>query len=267
MIFMSFILWTLFYVVDRYYYKKETSMETHQPFSLNQIKIEGNLNLLFLGLAVTSVLLSGLLKSNIHFEIHHIHFKLENILRDIALVTLSLFSLKITEKSIREKNNFTWGPIKEVAKILLVFLLPLYLFFLCLNPINRIIESIIKMLFHPGGVPNEQAIFLITGLNSSILDNAPSYLIFFNALGGDADQLMTTFATSLVAISTGSVFMGALTYIGNGPNFMIKAIAEDSNIKMPSFLLYFQIFNSYFNTYTYNLWICIFIKNKICKLD
>jgi Na+/H+ antiporter NhaD/arsenite permease-like protein len=80
--------------------------------------------------------------------------------------------------------------------------------------------------------------FWITGLLSSFLDNAPTYLVFFNTAGGDAQVLMTTLAPTLAAISAGAVFMGANSYIGNAPNLMVKAIAEDRGIKMPSFFGY-----------------------------
>jgi hypothetical protein len=75
-------------------------------------------------------------------------------------------------------------------------------------------------------------------LLSSFLDNAPTYLVFFNTAGGDAQVLMTTLAPTLAAISAGAVFMGANSYIGNAPNLMVKAIAEDRGIKMPSFFGY-----------------------------
>jgi Na+/H+ antiporter NhaD/arsenite permease-like protein len=80
--------------------------------------------------------------------------------------------------------------------------------------------------------------FWITGLLSSFLDNAPTYLIFFNTAGGDATNLMGPLAGTLLAISAGAVFMGANTYIGNAPNFMVKSIAEESGVKMPSFFGY-----------------------------
>jgi Na+/H+ antiporter NhaD/arsenite permease-like protein len=80
--------------------------------------------------------------------------------------------------------------------------------------------------------------FWITGLLSSFLDNAPTYLVFFNTAGGDAQVLMTSLAPTLAAISAGAVFMGANSYIGNAPNLMVKAIAEDRGIKMPSFFGY-----------------------------
>ena len=79
----------------------------------------------------------------------------------------------------------------------------------------------------------------MTGLLSAFLDNAPTYLVFFNLAGGDAQQLMGPGAAALAAISMGAVYFGALTYIGNAPNFMIKAIAEDRGVVMPSFFAYF----------------------------
>jgi Na+/H+ antiporter NhaD/arsenite permease-like protein len=80
--------------------------------------------------------------------------------------------------------------------------------------------------------------FWATGALSSFLDNAPTYLVFFNTAGGDPQAMMTTFASTLAAISAGAVFMGANTYIGNAPNLMVKAIAEDRNVKLPSFFGY-----------------------------
>ena len=91
---------------------------------------------------------------------------------------------------------------------------------------------------NPDGSPNVMMYFWITGLLSSFLDNAPTYLVFFNTAGGDAQILMTTLAPTLAAISAGAVFMGANSYIGNAPNLMVKAVAEDRGIKMPSFFGY-----------------------------
>ena len=88
------------------------------------------------------------------------------------------------------------------------------------------------------GPPLPWAYFWFSGVLSSFLDNAPTYLVFFNMAGGDPQALMTTFAATLAAISAGSVFMGANTYIGNAPNFMVKAIAEERGIRMPSFFGY-----------------------------
>ena len=81
-------------------------------------------------------------------------------------------------------------------------------------------------------------IVLLTGILSSLLDNAPTYLVFFELAGGDPERLMTTLASTLAAISSGAVFMGANTYIGNAPNFMVYAIARERGVNMPSFFGY-----------------------------
>ena len=102
---------------------------------------------------------------------------------------------------------------------------------------NGTLASLVNLVNTENG-PNNMLYFWITGGLSSVLDNAPTYLVFFNLAGGDADVLMTTLEGTLLAISAGSVFMGAITYIGNAPNFMIKAIAEKEGIGMPSFFGY-----------------------------
>jgi len=96
----------------------------------------------------------------------------------------------------------------------------------------------VRAVTGPDGQPNDAMYFWVTGLLSSFLDNAPTYLVFFNTASGDAQTLMTTMATTLAAISAGAVFMGANSYIGNAPNMMVKAIAEERGIKMPSFFGY-----------------------------
>ena len=98
--------------------------------------------------------------------------------------------------------------------------------------------GVVRAVTGPDGQPLPWAYFWFSGVLSSFLDNAPTYLVFFNLAGGDAPTLMTSLASTLAAISAGSVFMGANTYIGNAPNFMVKAIAEDRGIRMPSFFGY-----------------------------
>ena len=98
-------------------------------------------------------------------------------------------------------------------------------------------------MLNVNGEPSNFMYFWLTGILSAFLDNAPTYLIFFNTAGSMADQgvaefLMTTFKPTLIANSCGAVFMGAFSYIGNAPNFMVRAIAEENNIKMPSFFGY-----------------------------
>ena len=120
--------------------------------------------------------------------------------------------------------------MQEVAKLFIAI-------FLTMVPVIAMLKagpagvfaSLAAMLDSP------MAYFWLTGGLSSVLDNAPTYLAFFNLAGGDAAQLMNEGAPVLAAISGGAVFMGAMTYIGNAPNFMVKAIAEERGVKMPSF--------------------------------
>ena len=106
-----------------------------------------------------------------------------------------------------------------------------------IGPFGAVVSSVTQ----PDGSPNPAMYFWATGILSAFLDNAPTYLVFFNTAGGDPKALMTTFAPTLAAISAGAVFMGALTYIGNAPNLMVKAIAEERGVKMPSFFGYMAL--------------------------
>ena len=101
-----------------------------------------------------------------------------------------------------------------------------------------VLGPVVRLVTDANGQPINAMYFWLSGGLSSFLDNAPTYLVFFNMAGGDPQLLMGTFATTLTALSAGSVYMGAMTYIGNAPNFMVKAIAEHRQIKMPSFLGY-----------------------------
>ena len=100
--------------------------------------------------------------------------------------------------------------------------------------------AIVRAVTEPDGSPNNAMYFWATGALSSFLDNAPTYLVFFNTAGGDPVHLMTDMAPTLAAISAGAVFMGANSYIGNAPNFMVRSIAEEQGVAMPSFFGYMK---------------------------
>jgi Na+/H+ antiporter NhaD/arsenite permease-like protein len=118
--------------------------------------------------------------------------------------------------------------------------------FLTIIPVIAILQAgskgalapLVALVSGPGGAPDNVMYFWLTGALSSFLDNAPTYLVFFNLAGGDAQALMGSLATTLTAISAGAVFMGANTYIGNAPNFMVKSIASARGVPMPSFFGY-----------------------------
>jgi Na+/H+ antiporter NhaD/arsenite permease-like protein len=185
------------------------------------------------------VLMSGVWKPGISFDVFGTPVELQQIVRDGLLVLVTFVSLAITPRSVREKNQFSWAPMQEVAKLFIGI-------FLTMIPVLAMLKSgeqgafavVARAVTAPDGQPLPWAYFWFSGVLSSFLDNAPTYLVFFNLAGGDPAVLMTTLATTLAAVSAGSVFMGANTYIGNAPNFMVKAIAEDRGIRMPSFFGY-----------------------------
>ncbi len=195
------------------------------------LSIDGKINFLLLAGVVALVLMSGLWKPGIEFDVFGTHVALQNLVRDVLLIVVTLLSLMLTPKSARAGNAFNWAPIEEVAKLFAGI-------FITIAPVIMILRAgaggafagIVHLVTDASGKPIDIAYFWATGLLSSFLDNAPTYLVFFNLAGGDAQTLMTTGATTLAAISAGAVFMGANSYIGNAPNFMVKAIAESRGV-------------------------------------
>ena len=151
------------------------------------------------------------------------------LIRDAILIAVSLLSWKTTNQSIRVENAFTWAPMQEVAILFAAI-------FITMIPMLAMLKAgsqgpfapLLSLVSTPDGKPVDAAYFWLTGLLSSFLDNAPTYLVFFNLAGGDAEKLMGPLASTLLAISTGAVFMGANTYIGNAPNFMVQSILKPS---------------------------------------
>jgi Na+/H+ antiporter NhaD/arsenite permease-like protein len=201
-------------------------------------RIEGGWNLALLALAVGAVLASGLWPTGRHLAMFGVQLEYEDIARTAALLALAAFSLRITPAAVREANAFHWFPMIEIAKLFAGIFVTVAPLIAVLKAGSRGAAAPLLALLNAGGAPDEAMYFWMTGLLSAFLDNAPTYLVFFNLAGGDARALMGPLAGTLAAISAGAVFMGALTYIGNAPNFMIKAIAEDHEVKMPSFFGY-----------------------------
>lgn len=231
------ILMLVFYIIDTVYYNKEKA-KPENKWHRNTITVNGKVNFLLIPAIVCIVLLSSMDMGNI-FTINHVSMPMSSFIQVALLLMITFISLKITSKTIREENNFTWEPIKEVAKLFAA------IFITMVTPIAMLkagsegpLGIVIKSLNGPHGEFINSNFFWSTGIISSFLDNAPTYLIFFETAGGNAADLMTKYSQTLVAISTGAVFMGANTYIGNAPNFMVRSIAEESGIKMPSFFGY-----------------------------
>ena len=239
-LFMVGALLAIFYGLDRHWYRREGVLPQDPTLDdAPRFGLDGMVNLLPLAAAVGLVLMSGIWKPGIVFQVLGTDIELQNLLRDALLVLVTGVSLWITPRSVREANQFGWGPMQEVAKLffgIFVTMLPV-LAMLKAGP-DGPLAAVARAVTGTDGQPLPWAYFWLSGLLSSFLDNAPTYLVFFNLAGGDPAVLMGTLASTLAAISAGSVFMGANSYIGNAPNFMVKAIVEDRGLRMPSFFGY-----------------------------
>jgi Na+/H+ antiporter NhaD/arsenite permease-like protein len=188
------------------------------------------------------VLLSGLWKPG-EIELAGVHLGIQNLVRDAIIVAMGVASLLLTRPETRRANEFTWGPIREVALLfvgIFVTIVPALLM------LKAGVEGPLRMLVRDVTTPDRY--FWASGILSSFLDNAPTYLAFFNSQLGQffpglaepeaVRELLATKGEFLSAVAAGAVFMGANTYIGNAPNFMVKSIAEEAGVAMPSFLAY-----------------------------
>jgi Na+/H+ antiporter NhaD/arsenite permease-like protein len=237
--FAVIVLLALFFALDSWFFRKEGVPTLKDPTPDRAIKLYGKVNILLLGAVIAAILMSANWKPGIVFDVHGVHVELQNLARDVVLLGLAGLSLTLTPRPVRAGNEFSWGPIKEVAKLFAGI-------FVCIIPVLAMLQAgkdgafsgLVALVSNADGTPNNIAYFWLTGILSSFLDNAPTYLVFFELAGGDAKTLMTTGALTLTAISAGAVFMGANSYIGNAPNFMVYAIAKDRKVAMPSFFGY-----------------------------
>jgi Na+/H+ antiporter NhaD/arsenite permease-like protein len=241
MAFASVVLLVLYFILDSYYYKKEDKTGLGSS-EFEPLRIQGAQNFIFLSGIVAAVLFSGTIKLG-EVNIFGIHQSLENLVKDAVLIVIGILSLIFTRQEVRKGNEFSWAPILEVA----------YLFagiFITIIPALAILKAgedgalawLIKSINTPAHY------FWATGALSSFLDNAPTYLTFFNGAIGKfypgtpeaqaVARLIVEKIPYLAAISAGAVFMGANTYIGNAPNFMVRSIAEEAGVKMPTFFGY-----------------------------
>jgi Na+/H+ antiporter NhaD/arsenite permease-like protein len=236
------ILLVIYFILDTYYYRKEGVLAPEEEGVKAPLKLDGIHNFLFLGGIVGSVLMSGIVDWG-EINTLGIHRTIQDWVRDGLLILMGILSLVTTPIRIRDDNDFTWFPIIEVA----------YLFigiFITMIPCLLILKAGSQgaLAFLTDGVTQPRHYFWVTGGLSSFLDNAPTYLTFFNsALGAfypgmteaqAVPMLMTESAIYLKAISAGAVFFGACSYIGNAPNFMVRSISEEAGTPMPSFFGY-----------------------------
>ncbi len=242
MLLISVLLLGMFFLIDSWYFKKEKLQEDPDELndnSLLNIRIEGGINFIFLMAVVLSVVLSGVWKPDISFVIYHVEVELQNIVRDVMLLLIAGLSWRLTPAYIHEANGFTWFPIVEIGKLFAgIFITVAPVIAMLRTGTEGALSGIITLINDKNGQPIDSVYFWVTGILSSFLDNAPTYIVFFNTAGGNPDVLMGPMASTLLAISCGAVFMGANTYIGNAPNFMVRSIAQERGVNMPSFFGY-----------------------------
>lgn len=236
------IVLCIYFLLDLYMYRKEGVTPPVEKDAKEPLRLDGSLNFLFLAGIVGAVLMSGLVDWG-SVDIFGAHCAVADMVRDGILVLMGILSLLTTATNVREDNDFTWAPILEVG----------YLFagiFISMVPCLLVLKAGSKGAadFVIEAVREPAHFFWASGILSSFLDNAPTYLTFFStALGrfypGMPESLavprfIVENAIYLKAISCGAVFMGANTYIGNAPNFMVRSIAEEAGTPMPSFFGY-----------------------------
>lgn len=233
------VLLVVFYLLDSWLYRQFSPKRIDPTPDSTPIGIEGVANFALLAVIVGLVLMSGLWKPDINFDLRGTHVALPSLIRDIGMLAVIAVSLMVTSRSVHENNQFSWGPMQEVAKLFAgIFVTIIPVIAMLQAGLDGPFGAVVKSVTNADGTANPLAYFWATGILSSVLDNAPTYLVFFSTAGGDATTLMGPLAHVLAAISAGSVFMGALTYIGNAPNLMVAAIAVERGVRMPSFFGY-----------------------------
>lgn len=235
------ILLALFFALDLFLYRTEPREweAVRDVTPPRPLRLRGLVNIPLLAAIVGFILLSASWKPGVSWTMLGSTIELQSLVRDAALLLIALLSLWLTPTECRKENGFNWGPIVEVAKLFAGI-------FICIIPALAILRAgmngpaapLVSLVTAPDGQPINVWYFWLTGLLSSFLDNAPTYLVFFNLVGGDAEHLMGPLAQTLAAISLGAVFMGANSYIGNAPNFMVLAICVERGIRMPTFFGY-----------------------------
>ncbi|VTR98272.1 sodium:proton antiporter [Tuwongella immobilis] len=226
------IVLAVFYVWDSLAYRNETVRDRYKDERMVEpLKLHGAIlnGVLLLGVLLVVIFQSPQVGEAFGKLVGGGNLMIPKPFGEVAMASLTLLSVLFTAKDVRQRNQFTWGPIVEVA-VLFVGI------FVTMVPALMLLEANRETL----GVTQPWQYFWLTGSLSAFLDNAPTYVTFATlASGGEGfGQLAVTAPTILAAVSCGAVFMGAMTYIGNGPNLMVKAISDEMGYRMPSFFGY-----------------------------
>lgn len=235
-LFTGAVLLLMYFALDTYYYKREhwtalsADAREHQP-----LRVQGKTNLVYLLFVILTVAFvhPGVIPQMADAEAHH----WIKYLRELILALLTLMSLHTTKRQVRYKlNKFSWAPINEVTVLF-------FGIFVTMTPALAYLNANATTL----GLNHTWQFYYATGALSSFLDNTPTAVAFHSVASGLTPDQLAMFGNNIVAgipevllqaICLGAVLFGAMTYIGNGPNFMVKAIAEESGVKMPSFFGY-----------------------------
>ncbi len=227
-----------FYALDSYIFHRRGRIDPALLPEIEKLGVEGGINVLLLMLAILAVLLRAYWHPGWALALGAVHWSAAEIATDALLAAAGLLSLALTSQQTRQRNDFAWGPMIEVATLFAGI-------FVTLIPVTAAIAAgaagpaaPLFARLEPGGTPDDPLFYWVTGLLSAILDNAPSYLVFLRFAGTSAAQIAAAAPRTLTAISAGAVFFGALTYLGNAPNLLIKSVAESHGIRMPRFFRY-----------------------------
>ena len=234
------LLLLIYFFCDNYFYKKEPPENIiRDKTEIEPLKIIGGLNFVWLvGIVAAVAFITSKTFFDTPEEIEN-HGNLFKLIQSGVLVVMALLSLVFTKKSIRLANKFSWAPITEVA-------------FLFLGIFTTMVPALLYLSANAAsfGLSEPWHFYYATGTLSSFLDNAPTAISFYELAGGlgfshlgESVLVGGIPEVILKSIAVGSVFFGAMTYIGNGPNFMVKAIAEENKIRMPSFFGYMVKFS------------------------
>jgi Na+/H+ antiporter NhaD/arsenite permease-like protein len=237
-LFVGGIVLAVFYALDRFFWRNEDAPVV-DPTPDKPIRLHGLVNVALIGVVIAAILASASWKPGVAVHVAGVPLEWQDLLRNAAFVLVGLASILLTDRDIREANGFSWGPILEVAKLFAgIFVAMIPVLAMLRAGADGAFAPLVALVSRPDGTPVNAAYFWLSGGLSSFLDNAPTYLVFFELAGGDPQHLMGAGALTLAAISSGAVYMGANSYIGNAPNFMVYAIARGAGVRMPSFFGY-----------------------------
>jgi len=239
------LLLGIYFLMDNWLYAREAVNPPHHG-ARGRLSVDDWVNVALILVVVFGVVLQGIWSPG-STQVLGQTVPIERLVAIGIFLAVMGVSMAVTSPTLREANAFTWGPMTEVAKLFAAI-------FLCIAPVVAMLKAgssgalapLVALASDADGAPIPWVYFWLTGGLSSFVDKAPSYLLFFNMAGGDPGFLMVQGAVTLAAVSAGAVFMGAMTYIGSAPNFMVKAIVEENGVRMPSFFGYFG-------------WACLFL--------